>query len=437
MRASLGAFREYFGEDAVRVCASLASARRRSLRQLCVDTKLPTARCAKILHALLRHGCVKPCVRGQWITAQTYHLNADSVLQISRAHLFLQHVRQKVGQAAARVSLCLLLRGSLTEGEVDELLGSLRASAIQTPCAKNTLVDMRKAGIAIATTGDAKLRQISVLSQNPESTATSRKTEITLWHLDVLNVSRMICEDESASFQLAETRNAECQAAEHTASQRACISSSLLLGNLNNVEITHLARANAFSPNGQTGWGSPSSISGATNQHALKSEYEMNTLHAQLAQTVVRRRFGEHACRIFRLLCRNPQLEQKQISEVSMIPLKDCRDILGKLLKHEYVRMQEVARTTDHAPSRTNYLWKVHLPSVVVRMNRELENTLVHLKNRLDHEVRREQDRLRVAASKLTCKVRKSCAPRGRSSSVEKIATSILRVEKMMLIFTS
>ena len=50
--------------------------------------------------------------------------------------------------------------------------------------------------------------------------------------------------------------------------------------------------------------------------------------------------------------------------------------------KHEYVRMQEVARTTDHAPSRTNYLWKVHLPSVISKMKRELSETFVNLKTK-------------------------------------------------------
>tara|TARA_B100000405_G_scaffold299847_1_gene258732 strand:- start:857 stop:1141 length:285 start_codon:yes stop_codon:yes gene_type:complete len=75
-------------------------------------------------------------------------------------------------------------------------------------------------------------------------------------------------------------------------------------------------------------------------------------------------------------------LEQKQIAEMvfyhvylrrnanfsidfqAMISVKDTRELLYKLLKAKYVQIQEVARTSDHAPSRTFYLWRVDLPYV-------------------------------------------------------------------------
>jgi DNA-directed RNA polymerase III subunit RPC3 len=48
-----------------------------------------------------------------------------------------------------------------------------------------------------------------------------------------------------------------------------------------------------------------------------------------------------------------------------MIPVKDTRESLYKLLKAEYVQIQEVARTSDHAPSRTFYLWRVDIAQVI------------------------------------------------------------------------
>jgi DNA-directed RNA polymerase III subunit RPC3 len=77
---------------------------------------------------------------------------------------------------------------------------------------------------------------------------------------------------------------------------------------------------------------------------------------------VVRERFGGPACRIFRLLLLKRQLEQKQIAEMAMIPVKDTRELLYKLVKVEFVQLQEVARTADHSPSRTFYLWRVRAP---------------------------------------------------------------------------
>lgn len=54
----------------------------------------------------------------------------------------------------------------------------------------------------------------------------------------------------------------------------------------------------------------------------------------------------------------------------AMIPVKDTRELLYKLLKAEYVQIQEVARTSDHAPSRTFYLWRVDLLRVVEQVGR-------------------------------------------------------------------
>jgi DNA-directed RNA polymerase III subunit RPC3 len=158
---------------------------------------------------------------------------------------------------------------------------------------------------------------------------------------------------------------------------------------------------------------------------------------------VIKQRFGETACRLFRLLLNNPQLEQKQISELAMIPTKDCREILGKLLKQEYVRLQEVARTTDHAPSRTNYLWRVHLPSVIVRIQLELQATYHNLESRLHDELRKEKV-LSCAGTLQACvnsrdpsETFPSFGRRGPRTSVEKLELSLLRLDKMMIVFSS
>jgi hypothetical protein len=79
----------------------------------------------------------------------------------------------------------------------------------------------------------------------------------------------------------------------------------------------------------------------------------------------VRDRFGASACRIFRLLTIKRQLEQKQVAEMSMLPVKDTRETLYRLLKANFVTLQEVAQTTDHNPQRTFYVWRVDIPKAV------------------------------------------------------------------------
>ena len=99
-------------------------------------------------------------------------------------------------------------------------------------------------------------------------------------------------------------------------------------------------------------------------------------------EAVIRARLGVQALRIYRMLGQT-QLEQKQVADLSMVPVKDTRDILYKLLKFGYVQMQEIARTNDHAPSRTNYLWRVDCTVVDAVVKRELTQTLTNIHLRL------------------------------------------------------
>jgi len=117
-----------------------------------------------------------------------------------------------------------------------------------------------------------------------------------------------------------------------------------------------------------------------------------NIIRAKELEAVVRERFGGPACRIFRLLLLKQNLEQKQIAEMAMISVKDTRELLYKLLKAQYVQIQEVARTVDHAPSRTFYLWRVNSSHVSQQVERELFRALSNLRNRMMHELLRQQE---------------------------------------------
>jgi len=85
-------------------------------------------------------------------------------------------------------------------------------------------------------------------------------------------------------------------------------------------------------------------------------------------ESVVHQRFGSLAKRVLRLLFVNRRLDQKEISEMAMLPIKQTREILYKLFKSEYIKIQEVSRTSDHAPSRTLYFWYVDVECIRNKM---------------------------------------------------------------------
>ena len=61
-------------------------------------------------------------------------------------------------------------------------------------------------------------------------------------------------------------------------------------------------------------------------------------------------RFGSRCARIFRLLLRKKHLEQKQVEDFAMIPAKEAKDMLYKMLSENFVSLQVSAPTPSPEP---------------------------------------------------------------------------------------
>ncbi|KAK3241678.1 hypothetical protein CYMTET_48583 [Cymbomonas tetramitiformis] len=120
----------------------------------------------------------------------------------------------------------------------------------------------------------------------------------------------------------------------------------------------------------------------------------MDVVRQKQVEGVIRDRFGGPACRIYRLLFLKRQLEQKQISDMAMLPIKETREILYKLLKAGYVTLQEVAKTADHNPQKTFYLWRVDVEKAVCKLASDLVQVASNLRSRLHHEISANKDLL-------------------------------------------
>merc|ERR550534_221960 len=103
--------------------------------------------------------------------------------------------------------------------------------------------------------------------------------------------------------------------------------------------------------------------------------------------TVVQEKFGSKACRVFRLLIQKELLEQKQISELAMIPFKEVKELLYKLFEERFLKMQEISKTGDYAPSRTFYLFSVDLPHLARLLLNRSYQTMANLRCRRDGEM--------------------------------------------------
>lgn len=82
-------------------------------------------------------------------------------------------------------------------------------------------------------------------------------------------------------------------------------------------------------------------------------------LRLMLIESFIRARFGLPSARIFKILLSKRMYEERQIAKVAMITSKEVRERLYALLKVGLVHLQEVPKSSDHAPSRTIFLWSV------------------------------------------------------------------------------
>ncbi|NXE57310.1 RPC3 polymerase, partial [Casuarius casuarius] len=98
--------------------------------------------------------------------------------------------------------------------------------------------------------------------------------------------------------------------------------------------------------------------------------------------------FGSRCARIFRLLLRKKHLEQKQVEDFAMIPAKEAKDMLYKMLSENFVSLQEIPKTPDHAPSRTFYLYTVNILSSARMLLHRCYKSVANLIERRQYETK-------------------------------------------------
>lgn len=112
----------------------------------------------------------------------------------------------------------------------------------------------------------------------------------------------------------------------------------------------------------------------------------LDTLRQLHFLAYLERKFKQAGMRIWNLLVERGQLEQKQITEAAMLPKEEAREALYHLLRAGYLKLQDVPKTADHAPSRTFYTWRAHWPSSRARLQIDLYKAAANVLERLRYE---------------------------------------------------
>mmetsp|Transcript_37406 Transcript_37406/g.91672 ORF Transcript_37406/g.91672 Transcript_37406/m.91672 type:complete len:252 (+) Transcript_37406:123-878(+) len=91
------------------------------------------------------------------------------------------------------------------------------------------------------------------------------------------------------------------------------------------------------------------------------------TMQRRLVEDYVGQTYGLQARRIFTQLLARPRIEQKQIAEGALLPLKVAREIVYRLMKAHLLSVQEVpqGRGADYKLSKSFFLFYVDMAVVV------------------------------------------------------------------------
>ncbi|NXO03261.1 RPC3 polymerase, partial [Rhinopomastus cyanomelas] len=149
-------------------------------------------------------------------------------------------------------------------------------------------------------------------------------------------------------------------------------------------------------------------------------------------ESIVEERFGSRCARIFRLLLRKKHLEQKQVEDFAMIPAKEAKEMLYKMLSENFVSLQEIPKTPDHAPSRTFYLYTVNLLSVARMLLHRCYKSVANLMERRQYETK-ENKRLLEKSQRVEAILASMQATGAEDTQLQEIEEMITAPERQQL----
>uniref|UniRef100_A0A8B9T0E2 DNA-directed RNA polymerase III subunit RPC3 n=1 Tax=Anas platyrhynchos TaxID=8839 RepID=A0A8B9T0E2_ANAPL len=143
-------------------------------------------------------------------------------------------------------------------------------------------------------------------------------------------------------------------------------------------------------------------------------------------------RFGSRCARIFRLLLRKKHLEQKQVEDFAMIPAKEAKEMLYRMLSENFVALQEIPKTPDHAPSRTFYLYTVNVPASARMLLHRCYKSVANLMERRQFETK-ENKRLLEKSQRVEAILASMQATGAEAAQLQEIEEMITAPERQQL----
>lgn len=122
------------------------------------------------------------------------------------------------------------------------------------------------------------------------------------------------------------------------------------------------------------------------NEYYLLTERLLQGMRFDAAKSLVRERCGGNAAKVFHLLSDRARLEDKQVSDLALLPKKEAKEVLYSMLQAQFVELQEVPRTTERQPSKAFFVWSLPYTTLPSTMLRVVLQAWVNMQTRMLHE---------------------------------------------------
>ncbi|KAI3458145.1 hypothetical protein Pfo_014808 [Paulownia fortunei] len=149
-------------------------------------------------------------------------------------------------------------------------------------------------------------------------------------------------------------------------------------------------------------------------------------------ESVVLRRYGREAYRVFRLLSKAGRLlETDKISDTTFVEKKDTIKILYKLWKDDYLHMEKVF--TSGAKQSLFLLWRVNKQPLWEQVLDEMYHAALNLRLRITHEQDQGKEVLQLPREKLVGELEKRYKLLGKVRVI--LESSLMNLDEAIMLF--
>ncbi|KAL7214272.1 hypothetical protein ACSBR1_026644 [Camellia fascicularis] len=149
-------------------------------------------------------------------------------------------------------------------------------------------------------------------------------------------------------------------------------------------------------------------------------------------ESIVLKRYGREAYRIFRLLSKAGHLvETDKISNTTFVAKKDTAKILYTLWKDDYLHMEKIV--TYGSKQSQFLLWKVNKHTLWDNVLNEMHHTALNLRIRIAHEQEQEKEILRIPREKLVGELAKRYTRLRKVRIV--LESSLMKLDDAIMLF--